>query len=370
MKADLTKENLTKALSTCMRAVSLKASLPILANICFNTEGPKMKFSATNLELGVNYWSEAKTLEEGSISVPARILLEYISSLDVSQISLESKDETLLITSDQGEATIAGISSQEFPPVPTLTEQANIFLDPNEFQKAVAQVAFAASTDASRVVLSGVLLHFSPEALLLVATDGYRLAQKKWDRETGTEQSVIIPAKSLYEISRIVSEAALEGEELKIFLNKEKNQAIFGLDKVHMTTRLLDGNYPNYTQIIPTSFVSRAVVEADKLGKAVRTVSVFARDSGSVIKADFSSSTLALSAQTTQVGDTKTSLPISFEGEPMSVAFNQRFLQEALSAISSTQVSLEMTSPTSPIVVRGVGNESYLHLIMPVRLQG
>ena len=182
---------------------------------------------------------------------------------------------------------------------------------------------------------------------------------------------MIIPAKSLFEISRCINEAASEGEELKVEINKEKNQALFGLEKVHMTTRLLDGQYPNYQQIIPQNFISRALIDTEQLNRAVRTAGVFAKDVGSVIKVTFSpSNKITLSASTNQLGDSKTTVEASFEGEQLTMAFNQRYLQEALAVVSTTQISVEITSEKHPAVIKGVGDNSYLHLIMPVRLQG
>ncbi len=370
MKATLKRDNLLTALNTTLRAVSLKATLPILANVNIATQGSKLLFTSTNLELGLNYWCDATVAQEGSLSVPARVVSEFVNSLTSESVELEVSEENLTIKSNDGEATIAGISSSEFPPVPSLGTEGAIFLDPNEFGRAVSSVAFAASSDTSRAVLNSILLAFNQDSLSLVATDGYRLGQKKWSRETGVAESVIIPAKSLYEISRVVSEVAVEGEELKVYINKEKNQALFGLEKVHMATRLVDGQYPNYAQIIPSSFSARAVVETQALLKATRTASVLARDLGSVIRASFEKDKLTLLSSTTQVGDSKTSVAISYEGEPITVAFNQRFLSEALGAINTSQLTIELNSATQPLLLKGVGDESYLHLIMPVRMQG
>lgn len=370
MKVKMDKNELVKALSTTMRAVSLKANLPVLANVCLSTEGSKLKLSTTNLELGINYWIKANTQREGSLSVPARILLEFINALETKEVDLAVSGEILSINSDQGKATLAGIGASEFPPVPALEENNTLFLNPLEFQKAVNQVAFSASTDSGRAVLNGILLKFSPENLTLVATDGYRLSQKVFEVEIALNESVIIPAKSLYEISRVISESVAEGEELRLNLNREKNLCFFGLEKAHMATRLIDGEYPNYQQIIPPNFVTRVLLESSELAKSLRMVGVFARDMGSVVKIALSPpDSITLSSSTNQVGESQTHLKASVEGQEMALAFNLRYLQEALASITATQISLELASPTQPIVMRGVGDESYLHLIMPVRMQ-
>lgn len=371
MKIVVNKENLMKALSTSLRAVSLKATLPILSNICFITEGSnKVRLSSTNLEMGINYALDSKVEREGSLSVPGRVLYEYVSSLPDQGITLDSAEETLKITSSSGEATISGIASSEFPPVPVLTGEATLFLDPKEFQKAVAQVAFSASTDTSRAVLSGILLQFNADNVVMVATDGYRLSEKVWQREVGVSEKVIIPAKSLYEISRVVAESFVEGEELRVEINKEKNQVLFGLDRVSMATRILDGQYPNYTQIIPQNFVTRVLVDSTAFSNALKTASVLAKDLGSVIKIKFSpTGDITFSSSTNQLGSSTTQIKASVEGEELLTAFNQRFITEALNVIPSTQLSLELSSATHPLVIKGVGESSYLHLIMPVRIQ-
>lgn len=370
MKFQVSREGLLRGLATSMRAVSLKSTLPILANVCLSTEGSKVKLSTTNLELGVNYWVNAEIENEGSLSVPARVFLEFINSLVSETVGISAKEEVLYLTSDSGEANISGIASAEFPPVPLLSGEPTIFLDPKEFQKAVAQVAFAASADTGRMILNGILTQFASDGLTLVSTDGYRLATKKWKLEGLANESVIIPSRSMFEISRIVAESAVEGEELKVDISKEKNQLLFGLEKAQMATRLLDGTYPNYQQIIPQTYQSRTVVETTELVRAIRTVSVFAKELGSVIKLQLTAGNeLILSASTNQLGGSSTSLKASIEGEEVVAAFNQKFLSEALAAISTSQVSLELASATHPMVLRGVGDESYLHLIMPVRMQ-
>lgn len=370
MKVKIDKSELVKALTTTMRAVSLKANLPVLGNVCLSTEGSKLKLSTTNLELGINYSVSATTQREGALSVPARVLLEFINALESKEVNLEVNEEILSINSDQGKATLAGISASEFPPVLPVEENNTLFLSPLEFQKAVAQVAFSASTDPGRAVLNGILLNFSPDKLILVATDGYRLSQKVFASEIGINESVIIPAKSLYEISRVISESVSEGEELRLNLNREKNLCFFGLEKVHCATRLIDGQYPNYQQIIPQNFVTRVLLSSSEFAKSLRMVGVFARDLGSVIKITFSpQDSVALSSSTNQVGESQTHLKASVEGEEMVLAFNLRYLQEAFSSISTSQISLEATSPTHPILLRSVGDDSYLHLIMPVRMQ-
>ncbi|MCL5411835.1 MAG: DNA polymerase III subunit beta [Patescibacteria group bacterium] len=370
MRLSVMQENLLKSLSLVGRCVSAKQALPVLSNILLQTEDGRLKLCATNLETSITLWLGAKVEIEGSITVPARLLIEFVSSLPNEKIDLDLKDESLTVTCASYSANIAGIAASEFPPIPILEEEPNLLVDPKIFSKAAGQVAFAASADEGRPVLTGVFFESAKGSLNLVATDGYRLTKKTLDVTAEIGEGVVIPARSVSEAIKVASEAE-EGEMLKVAVTKSKNQAIFALGNIQLATRLLDGTYPPYQNIIPKSFTTRLVVGVEDFLKSVRAASVFAKDLGNVIrlKLDPKTNRVTLFSATAQLGEGTSSFEASLEGEEVEAAFSSRYLTDTLSALNTTQVSLELNSATSPVVFKPVGEENYLQIIMPVRLQ-
>jgi DNA polymerase-3 subunit beta len=370
MKLSILQENLLKALSLAGRCVSAKQTLPVLSNILLATEEGRLRICATNLETSLTLWVGAKVEEEGAITVPARVLTDFVSSLPNEKVSLSVNEENLSISCRGYLANLAGIAASEYPPVPRLNEETTFSIDPKIFAKAIGQVAFTASTDEGRAVLTGVYLEPEEKNLNLVSTDGYRLARKTFDCPAQLGEGLVLPARSALELVKVAGEAD-EEEPLKIAVTKSKNQAIFALGNVQLATRLIDGTFPNYRQILPKGFQTRLLIGVEELAKAVRVAAVFARDLGSVVKLglDPGSKKVTLSSSTAQVGEGECSFEASIEGEPVKAAFNSRYLIDALNALNSTQVSLELNGQTSPMLLKPVGDSSYLHVIMPVRLQ-
>jgi len=372
MKVQVLQENLNKTLSIATRSISGKAQLPILANVLFKTEEGKLKISATNLEAGITLWLGAKIEKEGEITVPAKIFTEVISSLSAGKIDLNLKENLLEVASAGYQASFNGISATEFPKLPKYAPESLFSLPSEKFLEAINQVAFAAATDEGRPVLTGVLFKLEEKRLSLVATDGYRLSLKTIEVETSAKEkiSLILPARSLMELARIILDFKDEKEKtLKMGFTKEQNQVVFVFPQLEFFSRVIEGEFPDYEKIIPQDFSTKVILDKESFSQVVKVVSIFARDSANIVRIKIGKEFLEMSANSPQVGENKSLLEAKVEGEEKEVAFNFRFLQNYLAAVSSPEISLEMSGPLNPGVFRATDDKTFLHIIMPVRLQ-
>ena len=372
MKLQILQENLNHGLSTAFRTISTKAQLPVLANVLLRADKNGLQISATNLETGVNIKLGAKIEKEGEITVPAKIFTEVIASLATGKIDLESKENSLNISTYGYEASFNGIPATEFPKLPTYSLE-NLFSFPSDkLLESINQVAFAAATDEGRPVLTGVLVKIEGKTLSLIATDGYRLSLKTIEVDTTVKEkiSLLLPAKSLMETARILAENK-EGKEktIKMGFTKEQNQVVFVFPELDLFSRVIEGDFPAYEKIIPQNFSTRLVLDREGFAKEVKVVSIFARDSANIIKFKVQKGALEMSANSPQIGENKSSLEVKLEGDEGEIAFNSRFLQGFLGAVTKPEISLETNGPLNPGAFRGVGDDSFLHVIMPVRLQ-
>lgn len=370
MKIQILQENLHKGLNIASRSISSKAQLPILANILFKTDGSRLQLSSTNLETGIALWLGAKVEKEGEITIPAKVLAEIVSLLPAGRIDLEVKDSVLKVSSEGYEANLNGIAASEFPKLPTYSPESLFSLPAEKLLYAINQVAFAAATDEGRPVLTGVLFKIQGKSLSLVATDGYRLSLKtiELENESPEEVSLLLPAKTLLEVARIIGEEKTE-KMIKMGFTKEQNQVVFVFSEMELFSRVIEGEFPNYERIIPQSYTTKATIDRDNFNRAVKVVSIFARDSANIVKLKITDNLMEMSANSPQVGENKNSFEIQSEGEGGEIAFNYRFLQGFLNAVPEGEVTIEMTGSLNSGVFRHVGDESFLHVIMPVRLQ-
>ncbi len=375
MRVSCLQENLAKGLSIVGRAVATRTSLPVLSNILLATDGPRLKLSATNLEIGINCWIGAKVEEAGAATVPARLLTEFVNSLPPDRIDMElvTRTQTLNILSGHYQASIKGIDAQEFPLISTLSENHSISLDAQELREAIAQVSFAAATEESRPVLTGVLAQFEEDRLTLAAADGFRLSVRSFQLTESLPEptKVIIPAKALQELSRISAEAK---DPIQMTIPSGRNQVLFHMTNIDLVSQLVEGAFPDYNQIIPQSHVTRTVVDTDALLRATKIAFLFARDAANILRLRVTPGTelapgeLKVVATAAEVGDNQGDIEASIEGEPIEVAFNAKYLIDVLSVIDSPQVILETSSPSSPGVIRPVDSDDFLHVIMPMHI--
>lgn len=368
MKLQILQSNLTQGLSIVSRFVSSRPQLPILANILFSTDKGKLCLSATNLDLGINIWLGAKVEKEGSLTMPAKEVTEFVSYLSVQNVDLFSeKENQLTVSSSQATASFVGIRADEFPKIPRLDRKDSFSLPLNDLSKAVSQVAFAAASDETRPVLEGIFWQFEGGEYRMIATDGYRLSLKKVglkDKKT-EKSSFLVPARTLNEVVRLGKEEAVE-----VGLSKNKNQAIFAFPQMEISSRLLEGEFPEYEKIIPEESKTRVYLDKDDFSQSVKIASVFARESANIVLLTIEKDQMTLTANSSRVGENKTSLPVKVEGEPIKIAFNFRFLLDFINACGDKkEIIIDLNDPLSPTVFRVDGDESWLHIIMPVRME-
>ena len=374
MKLSILQENLAKGLSIVSHSVAAKAQLPVLGNILLTTDKGRLKLSATNLETGINYWVGAKIEKEGTLSIPAKFLTEFVSSLPSEKVELEVKENSLFISCGGYKANFVGLPSSEFPPVPTLKDKETIVFSSGNLTKAISQVAFAAAQDEGRPQLTGVLLMIKTDDLLMVATDGYRLSLKKLPGIKGIKEvkefkkGLIIPSRTLVEIGRVTNEKE-QANEVGLAITPDSNQLIFSTNEAEVVSRLIEGSFPDFEKIIPEKSKTKIICETETIIRAVRIASIFARESANIIKWKIDNGKLRISANATQVGENVSEIEAKVDGAENKIAFNSRYLLDFLNSVETEQIAFEMTNPLNPGVFKPVGDQSYLHIIMPVRVQ-
>lgn len=402
MRVSCLQENLAKGLSIVGRAVSSRSTLPVLGNILLEARDSQLRLAATNLEIGVNCWIGAKVEDEGSITVPARLLGEFVSSLPPEKIDMELavRTQTLHLRCASFEANMKGIDAADFPIIPTIglgdeqeektsaLEGVHIELEPTGLRRMVDQVVFAASTDESRPTLTGVEVSFKDNRISMAATDGYRLSLRSavvngsFPSEPIT---VIVPARSLGELARISADAD-ENRPVQVLVTQERNQILFqvwgkGQDakggsfhRVELASQLIDARFPDYRAIIPKGHSTRTVVDTAALLKAVRVAYLFARDNANIIRIRINPANglgaghMSLAATSAEMGDSINELEAMVEGQDLEIAFNAKYLIDVLSQIEQPQVVLETTQSTRPGTIRpvGMGEDEFLHVVMPM----
>ena len=369
MKATVSSSSLSSALGLVARAVSPRSTLPVLANVLLESVEDGLRVTATNLDLSIAVSVPATVLEEGRTTVPARLLSEYVSSLGDAPCTMELDTATQVLRLSCGvhRANLHGIDAVEFPPLPKHDAETAIESDAAALQGAIAQTVMAASADEASPVLTGVLLQVEGSRLTLAATDRHRLAVKTLDVTTkaASPASVIVPARHLNEVARAVNPTR---PTVAIAFSEGKNQVFFTLKDVEISSRLIDGTYPNYPQVIPGESATTVSLPTQSLLREARTASVHARDAANPVRLQVGDGTLTLKAQTAEVGDDEAPLAASVSGDDVQIAFNARYMLDALSVLDSDEVQLSFNGALLPAVIRPAGRDDYLCIIMPVRV--
>jgi len=376
MRLSCLQENLNRGLSVVGRAVATRTTLPITNNVLLATDQSRLKLVATNLEMAISCWIGAKVEEEGAITVPARLLTEFISSLpsDRVDVSLSPRTKTLGLKCARFEARISGVDAKDFPPIPKVEEGITTKVEVEALRQGISQVVFAAATEESRPVLTGVDAEFDGDLLTLAAADGFRLAVYKLPLATPVSQKteVIIPARTLAELNRLVAD---QEEAVEITVNPNKSQALFRLKNTELVSQLVQGTFPQYAQLIPQSYNTRVVVDIAEFLRATKTASIFARDGSGIVRlvitpgSELTPGRLTISARSEEVGDDVGEIDAIVEGEEAKIAFNGKYLTDVLGVLRESQVALETTNPSSPGVIRPVGVDNYIHVVMPMFVQ-
>ena len=376
MKVIVLQENLARGLGIVSRAVSPRSTLPVLANILIATDEGRLRLSATNLEMGITCWIAARIEGEGSTTVPSRTLADLVNTLPGDQVALylDASTQTLNVRSGTSTNDIKGIDAQEFPPMPVPDMEGAVQLNVVDFKEMIHQVAFSASTDEARPVLMGVLVTVDGDKITMAAADGFRLSVRSATLSAAAQQpvNIIVPARALNELARIAS----DGEEtISMVVPKGRGQVVFRVKDAELVSQLIDGTFPDYQQIIPRSYKSRTLVSTASLLKACKQAEIFAREGSNVARLDIKAaqgemepSEVEISATSEETGKNETIVEATVDGSGVLIAFNVKYLREALEVIRTPNVALETSAANAPGVVRPVGEDDFIHVIMPMHL--
>jgi DNA polymerase-3 subunit beta len=340
------------------------------------TDQSRLKLSATNLELAITTWVGAKVEEEGAMTIPARLLTDFINSLPSEQVDMEMTPRPLGIRFQcaRFEAHINGADAQEFPPIPTVEQGVTARIDPQVLRTAISRVVFAAASEETRPVLTGIKLEITGQQFTLAGADGFRLAVYKGSllEPAPEDAEAIVPARTLSELQRLLVD---QDEPVELVITPSKSQILVHLKGVELVSQLIQGTFPNYAQLIPQSTGTRAVVDLQEFSRAARAASIFARDGGGIIRlqmmpgADGRAGEMVITSSAEEAGNNEGKIDAKVEGDEAKIAFSSRYLTDVLSVLERGEVALETTTPSSPGVVKPVGNEDYVHVVMQMFVQ-
>jgi DNA polymerase-3 subunit beta len=366
VKITCSKDELTRALSLVGRAVSTRASVQVLGGVLLRAADRRLELAATDMELSLRLVMECEVEGEGAVVAPGRLLVDLARLLPEGEVVLEHKPEqgVLEVTCGPASYKLNTYSAEDFPKLPDAESAQTFTVERAAFLETVSRVARSASRDESRPVLTGILVRFEGGKLVMAATDSYRLSVKETEIAggEGAELEAIVPARALTELSRVAQDAS----ELRIGV--QENHVVFGAGGVWLTTRRIDGQFPNYKQLLPETFEHEVKLPREEFLEVVRRASVMAQRN-SPLRLRFAEGEVTVSAQTQDVGEAKESLPVPFAGEPLEIGFNPEFLRDGLESVASDEVALRLISPLRPGLIHS-DDEHFSYLIMPIRLAG
>lgn len=365
MELTVTQENLARSLTSVSRVASTKTQLPILNNILLRTDGNRLLVAATNLEIASSYYIGAKIATHGSITVPARLVTEFISTLPKDTVELKVKGNQLIITSGRYTSTINGVIADEFPELPTIDESSSIqySITADDFKQAVGQTIIAASSDVTRPILTGVYWHSHEGSLYLVATDGYRLAERRLV-ETKSEVAAIIPTQTLQEVLRIITDSA---EEVEVLF--DETQVRFRIQEAEIVSRLIDGNFPNYRNLIPEKMSTIGIIKKEDFVRVTKIAGLFARESGGgvTLTLDSEKKTISIHSIASELGENTSEAEAEINNDG-AITLNARYLSDALAAVEGEVVEFSFNGKLSASLLRTQSKDpNYLHIIMPLK---
>lgn len=374
-------ENLSRGLAIVQPAVATRTTLPITQHVLLQTDEGRLKLSATNLEVAISTWVGGDIIEDGAITIPARILTEFVNSLDSQTIEVKPLEQGygLAIAGDRNKTTIKGADADEFPPIPKIDEGIATRMSGRALRDSIHQVVLAAAVEDSRPVLTGVNVELEGDKVTFAAADGFRLAVRSAEllEPVPEKTSVIIPSRTLSDIERLV-----EGDEpVDIVVTPAKSQSMFRFRNIEVVSQLLQGTFPNYAQLIPQEHTTQVVIDLGAMKRETRTASIFAKDGSGIIRLEMmpDAGRMKISARAEEVGDSEGHIEAKIEGSEGRIAFSSRYLNDVLNVVGKEKVALEMTTSSSPGVIRPVEEDgdvrpvddvgSYVHVVMPMFVQ-
>lgn len=371
MKLFVLHSDIYAPLQAVSRSIAVKPQLPVLSNVLLQTEKDYLKVSATNLEIGVIKKIPAEILEEGEITIPAKVFAEIINSLAGEKICLESSADQLKISTENFSGVLNGISATEFPTIP-LSSEKSISINGELLHTALPEISFAAAIDEARPILTGILTQIKDHTLELVATDGFRLAHKKVPLPNANSLNfkALIPRRTFEEVARLINED-LKGEdntaEISIATSENQNQMIFTINATQLSSRLIEGNYPVWEKIVPQSFITTIVLNRLDLIKAIKLAAVFARDAANVVKLTIDQNKVKVISEARELGQQETAIDASVEGESLQISFNNKYLLDALSNCNSKEITIKFSGNLSPALIVPSDEDGLEYVVMPIR---
>ena len=368
MKLFCSQRDLEMGLNIVNKAISSNNTLPVLNNILVKAEGKKLFFSATNLEIAISYFVEADVRSEGAITIPAKLITSYVSLLTDEKVELSIGDGmTLLVQSSTSTTKIKGISADEFPLIPKVDAEHTFAVGTTEFDGAIAETVFAASTNISRPVLSGVYFIVDGGGMKMVATDSYRLAERgiALNKKIDGKFTCIVPARTIMELGKITNKS----DAKEVSIGASKNQILFKVGNVELVSRLIEGKFPDYERIIPKEGKTKVEVSVEDLSLVLKRVSLFARENNNSIRLSATNDgKLLVSTDETKVGEEKAEVAIKMEGENNKISLNSQYMLDVLTYITDEKIVLEMSDKLSPAVIKPIKRDDYVYIIMPLKV--
>ena len=386
MRLSCLQENLARGLGIVGRAVGTRTTLPITQNVMMSSDQGMLRLTATNLEISITTWIGAMIEDEGAITVPYRLIADLVNSLPSDRIDLdlqgpegadpsEGRGTVLHISCGRSRTNLNGASAEDFPPIPHVDPEHAIRIAPAALRSGIGLVAFSAASDDSRPVLRGVELKLEESQMVMAAADGFRLAvyTGQLSQPVSDAVKVIVPARTMQEIQRLASE---QSADVEVNLSPTQQQVMFKLEHVEVVSGLVPGNFPNYEQLIPEQYETRAVIDLDDLKRATQSAAVFARDGSNIVRLQMTPQEsgegghLKVYARSEEVGENQGELDIdAMEGAEARIAFNVRYLQEIVNVLGGGKLALEVTSSSNPGVFKPAESGGYVHVVMPMHVE-
>ena len=369
-------ENMSRGLGVVGRAVATRATLPVTQNVLLTTDQSRLKLTATNLEIAISTWIGAQIDHEGSVTIPARLLTEFVNQLpdDKIEIDLVDSSKGVALECARFKASMNGTDAEEFPPIPTVEDGTTVVVPADVLKGAIERVAFAAATEDSRPVLTGIKVEIAGNKLTLAAADGFRLGVETVELVTGVEGDMgfIVPAKTMQEVQRLIGDRA---DDITITVTEPASQVLFKFGDIEIVSQLVQGAFPDYGKLIPASAGTTATVKLQDFLQATRAAAIFARDGSGIVRLivspgeDGAPGKVTVESRAEELGDNKGEFDATIDGDEAKVAFDSRYLLDVLGVLGSGTVTLETTTPSSPGVIRATDRAGYTHVVMPMFVQ-
>ena len=366
MRLTCSQKDLARALMITTKAVALNNTLPVLNNVLLKAEDNKLHFTGTNLEVAITCFINAKIESPGEVTLPAKLLTGYVNYLRDQMIEMELSGLEMQIKTTDSKTKIKGLAVVEFPPIPTVEKEGSFKASVKDLKKAISQVSFSAALNTTRPILTGVLWVVEGDQLKMVSTDSYRLSEKKIPVvDVSGELNCVVPCKTLLEWGAVLD---MTDEVGQVEIIVSKNQIHLSVSGIQMTSRLIEGQFPNYEQIIPKSSLAQVEVETGVLSLALKRINIFAKENNNKVVLSITGDQMKLTTASTQYGEGEITLPVKKEGEDSEVAINSQYLLDVLANMGVDKIRLEAGEKTAPIIIKPTQDAAYLHIIMPLKI--